>query len=98
MSTQQLKFIMNICLLFVCRVGFNAIYHLTDVPSFVSGEHLAIFDPHCKHLPAISAANPGKKINFVRHADVAGNLADQVDPYQMFGCDMTTFFAGTLFR
>jgi hypothetical protein len=21
-------------------VGFNAIYHLTDVPSFVSGEHL----------------------------------------------------------
>jgi hypothetical protein len=23
-----------------CRVGFNAIYHLTDVPSFVSGEHL----------------------------------------------------------
>jgi hypothetical protein len=23
-----------------CSVGFNAIYHLTDVPSFVSGEHL----------------------------------------------------------
>lgn len=24
-------------------IGFNSIYHLTDLPSFVSGQHLAIF-------------------------------------------------------
>lgn len=80
-----------------CRVGFNAIYHLTDVPSFVSGEHLVIFDPHCKHLPAISAANPGKKINFVTH-DLKANLTHQAAPYHLFGCDMQQYFAGTLFR
>eukprot|EP00878_Enallax_costatus_P015942 GHUV01016715.1.p1 GENE.GHUV01016715.1~~GHUV01016715.1.p1 ORF type:complete len:293 (+),score=81.32 GHUV01016715.1:362-1240(+) len=78
-------------------VGFNAIYHLTDVPSFVSGEHLVVFDPHCKHLPAISAANPGKKINFVTH-DLNPSLRDQAAPYQLFGCHASQYFPGTLFR
>ena len=27
-------------------LGFNAVYHFTDVPSFVSGDHLVFFDPH----------------------------------------------------
>jgi sacsin len=31
-------------------VGFNSCYHLTDLPSFVSGRHLVIFDPHCENL------------------------------------------------
>lgn len=26
--------------------GFNAVYHWTDVPSFVSGEDVVFFDPH----------------------------------------------------
>lgn len=26
-------------------VGFNAVYHLTDLPSFVSGSSLVLFDP-----------------------------------------------------
>lgn len=36
-----------------CRfgLGFNAVYHLTDLPSFVSGQHLVLFDPHAKYLP-----------------------------------------------
>ena len=40
-------------------------YHLTDVPSFVSGRHVVYFDPHCAFLPNISALNPGKRIDFV---------------------------------
>ena len=39
-------------------VGFNSVYHLTDLPSFVSGDKLVFFDPHANHLP-VSAANPG---------------------------------------
>eukprot|EP00911_Craspedida_sp_UC1_P000225 UC1_evm1s169 len=31
-------------------VGFNSVYHLTDLPSFVSGDHLVLFDPHLRHL------------------------------------------------
>ena len=46
-------------------VGFNAVYHLTDVPSFVSsgeeiGDVLCIFDPHCKYMPRATASYPGR--------------------------------------
>ena len=46
-------------------VGFNAVYHLTDVPSFISkgeeiGDVLCVFDPHCKYIPGASNAKPGR--------------------------------------
>ena len=46
-------------------VGFNAVYHLTDVPSFISrgdeiGDVLCVFDPHCKYVPHSSHENPGR--------------------------------------
>ena len=56
-------------------LGFNAVYHLTDVPSFVSGDHIVMFDPHARYLPGISPAQPGLKIAFER-----GNLVAQVRP------------------
>lgn len=56
-------------------LGFNAVYHLTDVPSFVSGDHIVMFDPHARYLPGISPAQPGLKIAFER-----GNLVTQVSP------------------
>lgn len=49
-----------------CRVGFNSVYHLTDLPTFVSGAHLVIFDPHCSHLPNVSSTNPGALAGSVR--------------------------------
>ncbi|GAX84471.1 hypothetical protein CEUSTIGMA_g11891.t1 [Chlamydomonas eustigma] len=69
-------------------IGFNSIYHLTDVPSFISGRNLVIFDPHCKFIPNISSSNPGKKIDLVSHADAAMQFRDQLAPYQgAFGCN-----------
>ena len=46
-------------------VGFNAVYHLTDVPSFISkgegiGDVLCVFDPHCKYIPCSSETKPGR--------------------------------------
>lgn len=38
----------------------SAVYHLTDVPSFVSGDYLVIFDPHASHLPGVSPSHPGQ--------------------------------------
>jgi len=31
-------------------LGFNAVYNLTDVPSFVTRDTIVIFDPHTTHL------------------------------------------------
>ncbi|KAI5066266.1 hypothetical protein GOP47_0018890 [Adiantum capillus-veneris] len=78
-------------------VGFNSVYHLSDLPSFVSGRHIVYFDPHCKFLPNVSAVNPGKRIDFVKSAALS-YYKDQFLPYCMFGCDMKTPFQGTLFR
>ena len=46
-------------------LGFNAVYHLTDVPSFRSkgeeiGDVFCVFDPHCKYVPCASDAKPGR--------------------------------------
>ncbi|XP_068720137.1 sacsin-like [Montipora capricornis] len=46
-------------------VGFNAVYHLTDVPSFISvgneiGDVLCVFDPHCKYIPCSTESRPGR--------------------------------------
>lgn len=54
-------------------------------------------DARAQYLPNISAANPGKRIDFVTHA-VAAQHPDQFAPYKAFGCDLRTPFAGTLFR
>ncbi|MCO5547275.1 hypothetical protein L7F22_000722 [Adiantum nelumboides] len=78
-------------------VGFNSVYHLSDLPSFVSGRHIVYFDPQCKFLPNVSAVNPGKRIDFVKSAALT-YYEDQFLPYCMFGCDMRTPFHGTLFR
>ena len=36
-----------------------AVFHFTDVPAFVSGGHIVIFDPHARYLPGVSPAQPG---------------------------------------
>ncbi|GJN01337.1 hypothetical protein PR202_ga18596 [Eleusine coracana subsp. coracana] len=46
------------------RVGFNSVYHLTDLPSFVSGKYVVLFDPQGAYLPNVSSANPGKRIDY----------------------------------
>ena len=45
-------------------VGFNAVYHLTDVPTFASsgeeiGDVLCVLDPHYKYVPGATASLPG---------------------------------------
>ncbi|XP_072965979.1 uncharacterized protein [Typha angustifolia] len=78
-------------------VGFNSVYHLTDLPSFVSGKYIVLFDPQGAYLPNVSAANPGKRLDYVSSSALA-LYKDQFLPYCAFGCDMKAPFAGTLFR
>lgn len=78
-------------------VGFNSVYHLTDLPSFVSGKYVVFFDPQGKYLPNVSAANPGKRIEYVNSAAIS-LYKDQFSPYCAFDSDMKNSYSGTLFR
>ena len=79
-------------------VGFCSVYHITDVPSFVSDKFLYIFDPTLSYLkdeiknPAI----PGKRVNFT------SNLlfkSQQLTPYRdVFGFGAQNSYEGTMFR
>lgn len=72
-------------------------YHLTELPSFVSGKYVVMFDPQGIYLPKVSASNPGKRIDFIR-SSAFSQYRDQFLPYCAFDCDMESSFAGTLFR
>ncbi|GAB4842780.1 hypothetical protein Ancab_012755 [Ancistrocladus abbreviatus] len=78
-------------------LGFNCVYHFTDIPSFVSGENIVIFDPHACSLPGISPSHPGLRIRFVGR-QILEQFPDQFSPFLHFGCDLQHPFAGTLFR
>eukprot|EP01083_Nonionella_stella_P260996 889260_1 len=78
-------------------LGFNAVYHLTEVPAFVSSDYLIYFDPQGRYLPNINHGNPGKRINFVKQK-VIHKYPNQFYPFKVFDSDMVHTFKGTLFR
>ena len=49
-------------------IGFNSVYHLTEVPQFVSGRNIVWFDPHATSLPGVNPANPGKMVDFRKNS------------------------------
>ncbi|KAF0699884.1 Aste57867_9568 [Aphanomyces stellatus] len=79
-------------------IGFNSVYHLTDLPTFVSGRRIVFFDPHACHLPNVNPSNPGKMIDFVVQSNLLGEFPNQFTPFNGFGCDLTKNFPGTTFR
>lgn len=78
-------------------LGFNCVYHFTDIPGFVSGDNIVLFDPHACHLPGISPSHPGLRIKFVGRR-ILDQFPDQFSPFLHFGCDLQQSFPGTLFR
>lgn len=79
-------------------LGFNSVYHLTELPSFVSDQYLIYFDPQCMYLPNINASNPGKRINFVKQSSKMNEFQNQFNIYKIFNNNMNEPFDGTLFR
>ena len=80
-------------------VGFCSVYHITDVPSFVSGENFVVFDPTLQYLQKEikSEFNPGIKINFQKHRLL--NKSNQLLPYTgIHNFDIRNQFQGTIFR
>ena len=78
-------------------IGFCSVYHMTDVPSFISRDKLYIFDPTLKHLgkEIKNPAQPGKKIVFT-HKFISSS--GQLSPYDgLFGFNRSEY-EGTMFR
>ena len=79
-------------------VGFCSVYHITDVPSFVSDNLLYIFDPTLTYLKdeIKNPALPGKKVTFTSHFISKSN---QLAPYkEVFGFNPHHRYEGTMFR
>ncbi|KAL9647985.1 hypothetical protein ABK040_016676 [Willaertia magna] len=73
-------------------LGFNSVYHLSDYPTFISGENIVIFDPHRKIIPRelLVFGDPGIRVNFVEnHEHLVKNFKSQFIPFEgLFGCQL----------
>lgn len=75
-------------------LGFNSIYHITDSPSFITGDRYVIFEPHCSY--------GGKLSNFVDEK-LPEKHPDHFAPFRI-PCDepcdnpFKKPFEGTIFR
>ncbi|CAB4392542.1 unnamed protein product [Rhizophagus irregularis] len=75
----------------VMGVGFNSIYHITDSPSFITGDKYVILDPHEWYY------NGGVKFNFVEE-NLIQEYPDQFAPFAPFEISCNERFGGTIFR
>ena len=82
-------------------LGFNTVYHLTDLPSFVSGKYIYMLDPHRKYLVDENLP-PGIRVNFILNRESILQYRDQFNVFnlKLFNCDVFNkkTFKGTLFR
>ena len=79
-------------------VGFCSVYHITDVPSFVSRNWLYIFDPTLTHLrdAVKDPSKPGKRVDFTQRYV---SQTQQLDPFKhLFGFDVSKSYDETIFR
>ena len=79
-------------------VGFNAVYHLTDVPSFMSrgkeiGDVLCVFDPHCKYVPKATDKEPGRM-----YKDIENMQRKFPDVFPCYLEDLFSIQNSTMFR
>ena len=80
-------------------LGFCSVYHLTDIPSFVSRERLYIFDPTLEYLREENQdrSRPGKRLCVLVEEVVS--YSNQLDPYiGLFNFEQGQPYNGTMFR
>ena len=79
-------------------IGFCSVYHITDIPSFVSQDTLCILDPTLSCLKEVikNPTKPGQRVKFT--GEVVAT-SDQLAPYNgLFGFNSTAKYNGTMFR
>ncbi|XP_019737852.1 sacsin [Hippocampus comes] len=73
-------------------LGFNTVYHVTDIPSVLSGNKLLILDPNVTHLKKIirNKSNPGIRLD-LSQTQQFHCFPGQFGPYEnIFNCSFTT--------
>ena len=79
-------------------IGFCSVYHITDIPSFLSRDKLYIIDPTLNHLgkEIKNPALPGKRLKFTTKII---QKSKQLDPYHgLFNFNRSESYNGTMFR
>ncbi len=76
-------------------IGFNAVYHLTDCPYFISNDEvICVSDPHAAYAPGASEQNPGRLFNQLDQR-FRRNYQDFLS---VFLGDLFNLKGGTMFR
>lgn len=88
-------------------LGFNSVYHVTDIPIIMSREFMIMFDPNINHISKHirDKSNPGIKINWSKQQKRLRKFPNQFRPFiNVFNCqlpltqDSPYKYDGTLFR
>lgn len=88
-------------------LGFNSVYHITDIPIIMSREFMIMFDPNINHISKHirDSSNPGIKINWSKQQKRLRKFPNQFKPFiNVFNCqlplaqDSPYKYNGTLFR
>ncbi|XP_061072913.1 sacsin isoform X2 [Conger conger] len=88
-------------------LGFNSVYHVTDIPIIMSREFMIMFDPNINHISKHirDRSNPGIKINWSKQQKRLRKFPNQFKPFiNVFNCQLPLSqespykYNGTLFR
>ncbi|XP_030633609.1 sacsin [Chanos chanos] len=88
-------------------LGFNSVYHVTDIPIILSREFMIMFDPNINHISKHirDKSNPGIKINWSKQQKRLRKFPNQFKPFiNVFNCKLPLSeespykYDGTLFR
>ncbi|XP_029922629.1 sacsin [Myripristis murdjan] len=88
-------------------LGFNSVYHITDIPIIMSREFMIMFDPNINHISKHirDRSNPGIKINWSKQQKRLRKFPNQFKPFiNVFNCQLPLAqqspykYNGTLFR
>ncbi|XP_017552321.1 sacsin isoform X1 [Pygocentrus nattereri] len=88
-------------------LGFNSVYHVTDIPIIMSREFMIMFDPNINHISKHirDKSNPGIKINWSKQQKRLRKFPNQFRPFiNVFNCQLPLAqespykYDGTLFR
>ncbi|KAF9900752.1 hypothetical protein EC991_006925 [Linnemannia zychae] len=82
-------------------IGFNSIYHLTDCPSFISGDQLMVIEPHERIFDGKRSkySEGAVRGNFVKGEQGLKIFPDQLRAFSVLeDIDFTKPYNGTIFR
>ncbi|CAG8738458.1 25509_t:CDS:2, partial [Dentiscutata erythropus] len=82
----------------VMGIGFNSVFHITDVASIISGSSYVLIDPHARGYCNLPPGQRGFKADFVEY-DLVKNYPDQFKPFSVaLNNTLDGFYNGTIFR